>query len=544
MTRWHESLSRPPVLSHFTQCAAFWTHHRCAHPLDNGMVFLQLFSRLQNEYLKRVSEKLFLTSDNTSTGQGRRAFSPVYMRFWGVHRAAVAAFFAIYSLVQTISSECDPELLWLKDEENCNDIIYQENLTHSGSSGKTHFHIHTHFVSHTVLSTSLILSLPQSNLGHRARRIQIVTSSPPSLSPTGCNALWDHLNCWPHAQVGETISKPCPPFLRTKGGVGRKCTENGWSEPSPPYELACGYNLNDTLHFPTDTMLVSYEYFMGIRIMYSVGYSISLISLSIALILLGAFRKLHCTRNFIHMQLFLSFILRGVSIFIKDAVLHNSQAYYYCDSHPPGCKVALLISNYCILANYSWLLVEGHYLHSLIHLSLHSTRKRLHWYISLGWGTPMLIISVWGLAKYLQEDEGCMLGDERQWLDLVDSESSCNSIHHSKKLADKFFSSFRTQRQIYQWHVNVAFFLRIIRMLVSKMRAPDMLENGFKKHRKLAKSTLLLVSLFGVQYTLFAFFPDQVGNLTFQIWNAIELAMASTQGFIVALLYCFLNGEV
>uniref|UniRef100_A0A4W4HNW8 G-protein coupled receptors family 2 profile 2 domain-containing protein n=1 Tax=Electrophorus electricus TaxID=8005 RepID=A0A4W4HNW8_ELEEL len=100
--------------------------------------------------------------------------------------------------------------------------------------------------------------------------------------------------------------------------VKRDCTENGWSEPSPPYEL----------------MLVSYEYFMGIRIMYSVGYSISLISLSIALILLGAFRKLHCTRNFIHMQLFLSFILRGVSIFIKDAVLHNSQAYYYCDSHP------------------------------------------------------------------------------------------------------------------------------------------------------------------------------------------------------------------
>lgn len=47
--------------------------------------------------------------------------------------------------------------------------------------------------------------------------------------------------------------------------------------------------------------------------------------------------------------------------------------------------------------------------------------------------------------------------------------------------------------------------------------------------RKLAKSTLLLVSLFGVQYTLFTFFPDGVSILTFQIWNAIELALASTQ---------------
>ncbi|XP_076859002.1 secretin receptor [Brachyhypopomus gauderio] len=396
------------------------------------------------------------------------------MRFLDAHKAALAAFFALYSHANAISSDCDPEILWLRDEENCKNIIYQDNLTHSDSSG---------------------------------------------MAPLGCSALWDHLNCWPHAQVGETVTQPCPPFLRIKGGVGRRCTESGWSEPVPPYELACGYTLNDTLHVPT--MQVSQEYFVGIRIMYSVGYSISLISLTIAFILLCVFRKLHCTRNFIHMQLFLSFILRGASIFIKDAVLHNSQAYYHCDSHPPGCKVAVLISNYCILANYSWLLVEGHYLHSFIHLSLHSPRKRLHWYIGLGWGTPMLIISVWGMAKYLQEDEGCweMRGSGWVWWIL--------------RVPVILFII-----------VNVVFFLRIIRMLVRKMSGPDMLEDGFKKHRKLAKSTLLLVSLFGVQYALFAFFPDQVEILTFQIWNAVELAMASTQGFMVALLYCFLNGEV
>ncbi|TSK92861.1 Vasoactive intestinal polypeptide receptor 1 [Bagarius yarrelli] len=199
----------------------------------------------------------------------------------------------------------------------------------------------------------------------------------------------------------------------------------------------------------------------------STGYSISVISLTIAFMLLCVFRKLHCTRNFIHMQLFLSFILRAVFIFIRDAALHRSQDYYHCEYHPLGCKVALIFSNYGILANYSWLLVEGHYLHSLIRLSLHSPRKRLHWYISCGWGFPMLIITVWSVAKYLQEDEG-----------------------------------------------------------------------------KLAKSTLLLVTLFGVQYALFTFFPDGVSILTFQIWNAIELALASTQGFTVALLYCFLNGEV
>lgn len=44
-------------------------------------------------------------------------------------------------------------------------------------------------------------------------------------------------------------------------------------------------------------------------------------------------RKLHCTRNFIHMNLFVSFMLRAISVFIKDSVLYAQEDSEHCFIH-------------------------------------------------------------------------------------------------------------------------------------------------------------------------------------------------------------------
>ena len=56
-----------------------------------------------------------------------------------------------------------------------------------------------------------------------------------------------------------------------------------------------------------------------------------------------------------------------------------------------SCKIATMLSNYCIMAYSSWLLAEGNYPHSLVSVSLFSQKRHLWWYIILGWGKPFLL---------------------------------------------------------------------------------------------------------------------------------------------------------
>ncbi|XP_034035286.1 pituitary adenylate cyclase-activating polypeptide type I receptor [Thalassophryne amazonica] len=329
---------------------------------------------------------------------------------------------------------------------------------------------------------------------------------------TGCPTDWDDFCCWYHAEVGQVVNISCANvfqlFVNNQVYIYRNCTEDGWSELYPSYEDAC--EIVDAEPEMT--------YFSNFKQVYTAGYATSLISLILAIFVFTVFRKFHCTRNYIHINLFISFILRASAVFIKDGILFADEDLDHCFMSTTSCKSAVAFFQFCILSNYFWLLVEGMYLQTLLALTFVFQKKYFWWYILIGWGVPTLILMVWILTRNFYDNRGC-------WDDT-----------------DVTFIWWIIRGPItVSLLVNFIIFINVIRILVQKLRSPAVGGNDTSHFKRLAKSTLLLIPLFGMHYMVFAFLPENTGA---EARIFIELGVGSFQGFTVALLYCFLNGEV
>ncbi|KAI8515392.1 vasoactive intestinal polypeptide receptor [Branchiostoma belcheri] len=275
------------------------------------------------------------------------------------------------------------------------------------------------------------------------------------------------------------------------------------------------------------------EVLQRVTTLYTVGYSVSLGSLFIAFIILASFKRLHCTRNYVHMHLFMSYMLRALFILVKDAVLDiGASGSAESQRGTPGCKVVQTIFMYFMATNYFWILVEGLYLHNLIFVSVFSERKFFYGFIAIGWVFPLTFVVPWVAVRATLEDTGCWDSDEKGY----------TWIYKAPIVAAILLNFF--------------LFLNILRVLAKKMRSPaSVADHGRRGSRrrssiqlqmpmKLAKSTLVLIPLFGVHYIVFAGMPDNVGGVAYEVRLYFDLFFNSFQGFFVSILYCFLNGEV
>ncbi|XP_058140886.1 glucagon receptor isoform X8 [Dasypus novemcinctus] len=350
-----------------------------------------------------------------------------------------------------------------------------------------------------------------------------------------CNRTFDRYSCWPDTPPNTTARVSCPWYLPWHHKVQhrhvfKRCGPDGRWVRGPqgqPWRNAsqCQVDAGEL-----KVQREAAQMYRSFQATYTVGYCLSLGALLLALAVLLGLSQLHCTRTYIHMHLFASFALRASSVLAVDALLKTryseklgddlSVSVWLSDGAAAGCRVAAVLMQYGVVANYSWLLVEGLHLHRLLGCSAFPGRSCFALYLGIGWGAPVLFVVPWAVLKCLFENVQCWTSNDHMgfwWVPRV----------------PVFLAVL----------INFVIFVRVLRVLVAKLRARQMRRSDYKF--RLAKSTLTLIPLLGVHEVVFAFVTDEHAQGTLRSAKLFfDLFLSSFQGLLVAVLYCFLNKEV
>ncbi|XP_071033559.1 diuretic hormone receptor [Parasteatoda tepidariorum] len=331
-----------------------------------------------------------------------------------------------------------------------------------------------------------------------------------------CNATWDGLSCWPPVKAGSIATVPCfhefnGVLYDTLENATRSCGENSsWAERSD-------YSRCKPLEEEEPHIKVLWD-IKEAGTIYYVGYGMSLLALTAALSIFLHFKNLRCLRNNIHTNLLATYFFLDLTWIITATL----QSWPTAEGTKISCLLVIGLT-YLMVTNFFWMFVEGLYLYILAVKTFSIEVVRIHVYCVIGWGIPGIIVGSWASVKvyfaHLSKDP---LADGCVW--------------QTKDSTDYIFIC----PVIVVLVVNIFFMCKIMWVLMTKLRIATTAES--KQYRKAAKALLVLIPLLGITYVLVIVTPSQGTERV--VFSYIQAVLLSTQGFTVAILYCFLNGEV
>ncbi|XP_058054215.1 diuretic hormone receptor-like isoform X2 [Anopheles bellator] len=352
-----------------------------------------------------------------------------------------------------------------------------------------------------------------------AERCRLQQQAEELLQDVSCPSFFDMVSCWPRTPPGTLAVLPC--FSEFKGvqydtshNATRFCNDDGSWDNYTDYD-SCQ-------HLDQASPVPGFE--PGIELptlIYFVGYSISLAALVLAVAVLVYFKDLRCLRNTIHINLFLTYIMSSV-LWILILSLQITVRL-----EVGGCIFLVTLFHYFSATNFFWMLVEGLYLYMLVVQTFSGDTLRFRKYALIGWGGPLIFVGAWAVAKpffspWADLEQPNKLEIECSWM----RESHIDWIIQGPSCAVLV--------------INLIFLLRIMWVLITKLRSANTVET--RQYRKASKALLVLIPLLGITYLIVIYGPvEGVGSHIFATTRALLL---STQGFVVSLLYCFLNSEV
>uniref|UniRef100_A0A8C4QN76 G-protein coupled receptors family 2 profile 2 domain-containing protein n=1 Tax=Eptatretus burgeri TaxID=7764 RepID=A0A8C4QN76_EPTBU len=211
-------------------------------------------------------------------------------------------------------------------------------------------------------------------------------------------------------------------------------------------------------------------------------------------------RSIRCLRNTIHWNFVTTFILRNTMYFLLPLIDVNTQL-----ANEIWCRIVITVFNYFQVTNFFWMFVEGCYLHTVIVMTYSTDKLRKWLFLCLGWGIPVLIITIWALMKQHYENKECWFGENTGTYKYID--------------------------YIYQGPiilvllVNFVFLFNIVRILMTKLRASKTSET-IQYRLKAVKATLVLLPLLGITYILYFvnFGRDEASNIIFVFVNSFLMS--------------------
>ncbi|XP_043289421.1 vasoactive intestinal polypeptide receptor 2-like isoform X2 [Venturia canescens] len=369
-------------------------------------------------------------------------------------------------------------------------------------------------------------------------------------APGWCPETWDGIHCWHSTAPGEISVQACPHYIAgfdLQANASKTCMSNGqwywslemnssWTNYTQCYHAPLVTVFMDFPDVQSDNATLIKEYLPIIKKISTVGYAVSFSTLVVAFLILATIKKLRCPRNILHMHLFASFMTRAFMALMKevlfvsglglasDVFIKNGESYWVDNKVESNwqCKAFTSLWQYFILANYSWILMEGLYLHNLVFNALFTdSNSSIAAYAVLGWGLPAIFVLPWVIIRATLEDTYCWTTNDNPFLFLPIRLPTILSIL-----------------------INFILFVNIVRVLLSKLKSTVSEET--QRYKRWARSTLVLVPLFGVHYTVFLGMSYSMGvnEKVELVWLFCDQLFASFQGSFVAVLYCFLNGEV
>ncbi|CAK9300948.1 unnamed protein product [Gordionus sp. m RMFG-2023] len=268
---------------------------------------------------------------------------------------------------------------------------------------------------------------------------------------------------------------------------------------------------------------------------YFSGYIISLAALLLALLLLKCLKNLKCSRNSIHCNMIISFVLSIASWFFFYYVIslytkklihleqigtipesRNSTQSGYRNSTKSNvdpktvslpwklCTITWFIYYYLHTCSYFWMLNEGLFLFQLLIRGFENKVSPLKFFKIIGWGVPWIMVTITILYRYVTLGDRCSQDKTLNYLG-------------------------------YSWFIiiiiNFSLLLVVCYIVYKKRKSPV----GHPKDHSY-KGFLFLMPLFGITHLFFSnghYFSRRLSP-----------ALHSTQGLAISLYCCYLNGEV